>query len=183
MTENEIISAINSDEWMLSVLKTARGAGLPDWMIGAGFVRNKIWNILHDFPADASHDSDLDLIYFDPTNVSEEYEKQTEQQLNDSLQQAWSVKNMARMHIKNNDDPYSSTADGLAHWVETATCIAVKLNDANEVELIAPYGIDDLVGLILRPTPHMKHRMQDFENRITKKHWLEKWPKLKIARE
>jgi hypothetical protein len=182
LTEIDILRLVSQDEWMMSVLSVAKKVNLPDWMIGAGFIRNKVWDELHGFDYSKRRPEDLDLIYFDLGNTSKSQEEKYNIQLNNILKYNWSVKNMARMHEHNNDEPYVSTLDGLAHWVETATCIAVKLNEANKPIIIAPYGIDDLVNLILKPTLHMKYRMEDFEARVTKKQWLLKWPKLKVVK-
>ena len=46
MNEKDIIDIIKSDLWMMEVLGIARSLGLKDWAIGAGFVRNKIWDYL-----------------------------------------------------------------------------------------------------------------------------------------
>ena len=34
--------------------------------IGAGFVRNKVWDFLHEFSEPSAGMSDVDLVYFDP---------------------------------------------------------------------------------------------------------------------
>ena len=46
MNEQDIINLIKNDEWMMSVLGEAEKLCLPDWMIGAGFLRNKVWDFL-----------------------------------------------------------------------------------------------------------------------------------------
>jgi uncharacterized protein len=84
------------------------------------------------------------------------------------------------MHAVNRNEPYASTFDALSRWVETATAIAVTL-DGNRVKLIAPYGVGDLVNLIVRPTPLFKDRLQTFQDRVTAKQWLVKWPKLRVV--
>ena len=33
---------------MMNVLNEANKLNLPDWVIGAGFLRNKVWDYLHD---------------------------------------------------------------------------------------------------------------------------------------
>jgi hypothetical protein len=49
MNEEVILKLIENDPWMMEVLMTASDANLPDWMIGAGFVRNKVWDYLHGY--------------------------------------------------------------------------------------------------------------------------------------
>lgn len=67
----------------------------------------------------------------------------------------WEVRNQARMHYVNNFAPYTSTADGIAHWVETATCIAVKLEDDN-LRFLFCHGLKDLLGQVARPTSYFE---------------------------
>ena len=82
------------------------------------------------------------------------------------------------MHLRNDDPPYRDTADAIGHWLETATCIAARLDDDDTVTLLAPHGIDDLVGLKLRPTPAGRRNRADFQKRLKQKDWLRRWPKL-----
>lgn len=49
MNEEGIIALIKDDKWMMEILETVKSLNLPDWWICAGFVRSKIWDVLHDF--------------------------------------------------------------------------------------------------------------------------------------
>jgi hypothetical protein len=62
----------------------------------------------------------------------------------------------------------------------TPTCVAVRLNAQETLELAAPYGIDDLLHLILRPTSAGRQRKQAYRERIENKKWLQNWPKTQI---
>lgn len=42
MNEKDIIQMVKEDKWMMNVLMEADKLNLPDWMIGAGFLRNKV---------------------------------------------------------------------------------------------------------------------------------------------
>jgi len=64
MTESDILNLIKSDPWMMRMLNTAASMNLPDWLIGAGFVRSKVWDHLHGYTTE-SRPTDIDLIYFD----------------------------------------------------------------------------------------------------------------------
>ena len=118
MNDSEILDLIRADPWMMRVLGAAAALGLPDWMIGAGFVRNKVWDHLHGFANAEVRTADIDLIYFDPTDLRESTEKEYDRQLRAACDVNWSAKNQARMHEVTGDAPYTSAADGLAHWVE-----------------------------------------------------------------
>ena len=182
MDEEDILTLIENDPWMMKVLKVASELNLPDWMIGAGFVRNKVWDYLHGFENSVVPTNDIDLIYFDPENLDEDQEKEFDKILKEKININWSCKNQARMHKKHGDEPYKSTEDALANWVETATTIAVRLEDG-ELKLFAPHRIDDLVNLILRPTPKFRdpELLQMFKERIEKKGWLKQYPKLTVV--
>ncbi|GGB61347.1 hypothetical protein GCM10011505_47510 [Tistrella bauzanensis] len=97
----------------------------------------------------------------------------------------WSVANQARMHRRNGVPSYASTADAMTNWPETATAVAVRLITGDRVEVLAPLGLDDLFGLILRPTPFFlaTGRLPVMTARIRDKRWLERWPKLMLAPE
>jgi hypothetical protein len=178
----DILDSIRADPWMMRVLSTAAALDLPEWMIGAGFVRNKVWDHLHGFANAEVQTADIDLIYFDPADLRESTEKDYDRQLRAACDVNWSAKNQARMHQVTGDLPYKSAADGLAHWVESATCVAVTLQDGT-LRLIAPHGTGDLVRLIVRRSPAFKGGIRTMQERVASKRWLEKWPRLQLILE
>ena len=183
MNEKMIIEVISKDQWMMDILKTAKSLNLPDWWICAGFVRSKIWDTLHNF-GERTPIADIDVIYFDPTNLDELEEKKLEEIVNNVMPTIpWSVKNEARMHVKSNMPPYSSAVDAMSKFPETATALGVKLDEADNVILTAPCGISDVVNLEVKPTPiftQTKERVKIYEDRITKKNWQSTWQNLKV---
>ena len=188
LTEEGIVELIQEDDWMMKILKTAAELKLPDWWIGAGFVRNKVWDVLHGYMTRTSL-SDIDVIYFDSEdfkiNGSGGDAKKQESFYEGLLKQRhpdvnWSVKNQARMHLLHNDEPYKNSEEALAQWVETATCVAVKIDDGRLI-LTAPRGIDDLVSLKLRPIGDSIETIQIFNERVENKQWLNLWPNLKVV--
>ena len=182
MTEEDILSLIKKDEWMMSVLKTARSLHLPDWMIGAGFVRNKVWDYLHGYKNKEVPTQDIDLIYFDAGDLSEETEKEYDRRLRDKFNVNWSAKNQARMHeFDEREEQYKNTEEALSEWVETPTCVAVRLEENDALNIFAPNGIDDLVNLVVRPSPAHLNDLETFWSRIKRKEWAKKWPKLKFV--
>ncbi|MBO0962825.1 nucleotidyltransferase family protein [Neobacillus sp. MM2021_6] len=168
---------------MMNILKIAKSLNLPDWWICAGFVRSKIWDTLHNFN-ERTPIPDIDVIYFDPTNIDELKEKKLEEMLKTLMTNIpWSVKNEARMHIKSNMPPYSSSVDAISKFPETATALGVKLDEKDNVILIAPCGIGDVVNLEVKPTPYFtktKERVEIYEVRISKKNWKSIWKRLKV---
>ena len=154
--------------------------GLPDCWVGAGFVRNSVWDVLHDSRIDASRLNDIDVIFFDPSDAGEEREVDLERRLRQVAPGfPWSVKNQARMHGRNCDRPYRETFDAIAHWPETATAVAAR-RAPGRIEIVAPHTINDLLNLIVRPTPAFRHKMDIYRRRVTDKNWPARWPKLTV---
>lgn len=183
INEEKIIELITEDEWMMDILKAAKSLNLPDWWICAGFVRSKIWDTLHNFN-ERTPIPDIDVIYFDPRNIDELTEKKLEEMLKTLMPKVpWSVKNEARMHIKSNMPPYSSSVDAISKFPETATALGVKLDERENVKLIAPCGISDVINLEVKPTlffRETKERVEIYEARIIKKNWKSIWNNLKV---
>jgi uncharacterized protein len=181
--EEDIIQLIKEDEWMMDILKVVKSLNLPDWWVCAGFIRSKIWDTLHDFK-ERTPIPDIDVIYFDDTNIEELEEKKLEIRLRIILPNIpWSVKNEARMHVVNNIPPYSSSVDAISKFPETATSLGVKLDEKNDIILVAPWGVEDVINLEVKPTPYFKEskeRAQIYEERITKKNWKDIWYKVKV---
>ena len=61
--EKELTEIIESDILMIDILKIVRGLELNDCWIGAGFVRNKVWDEKHGMKR--TELNDVDVIYFD----------------------------------------------------------------------------------------------------------------------
>ncbi len=173
----DVLSLIAADQWMMAVLTTVRDLDLPDSWIGAGFVRGKVWDRLHGYDQ-ATPLNDIDVLYFQPSDQSDASERAIGAQLQSVMpKEPWSAKNQARMHRRNGDAPYADTTDAIRHWLETPTCVAVQLRTNGELQLTAPFGVDDLLGLIIRPTPAGRHRAADYRARLESKAWLRNWPK------
>ena len=164
---------------MVACLKAVAALGLPDCWIGAGFVRSPVWDALHGYREPTPLD-DIDVVFFDP-ETADEREKPAEAALARVLPRPWSVHNQARMHLYNEDPPYRDTAEALANWLETPTAVALRLNDAGRLELLAPHGLDDLFNLRVRPTPRAREtKLQAYRERLKRKRWQERWPRLRV---
>jgi hypothetical protein len=69
----------------------------------------------------------------------------------------------------------------MTYWLETVTAVGVRLEDDEQLTLVAPLGTDDLVGLICRPTAFGRTRRHEYEARIAQKRWRELWPKVRFV--
>lgn len=180
-SEEDIIRIIQEDQEMMKLIETAKLLELPDWWICAGFVRAKIWDILHGYQAKTAI-PDIDVIYFDKNRIDEQFEKELEAQLNSLLPGVpWSVKNQARMHVINGLSPYESALEGIAKFPETATALGIKLDRNNNLVLAAPHGIEDVINFKVRPTPLFKQSEKlacIYHKRLQEKNWKARWHKV-----
>ena len=185
-TKEEIENVIQEDAWMMDLLKVAQGLNLPDWWICAGFVRSKIWDTLHGYK-ERTPLADIDVIYFDSDNREELQEKKWERHLHSLMPNIpWSVKNQSRMHTLNNLPPYTSAVDGIANFPETVTALGVKLDEQNDIVLVAPHGIEDVLKMTVNPVPRFaanKDLLEVYEQRIQNKNWQAVWPNLRMDRD
>ena len=121
------------------------------------------------------------MVYFDPENTGRDAETTAEAQLAIwQPDQTWSVRNMARMHIKNREAPYCDTSDAIGHWLETPTAVAVTLAPDDSLRLIAPHGVDDLLAGRVRPTPAGRRKIGEYRARVAQKAWPARWPRIRI---
>jgi len=67
-TKQDILNLIKKDKWMMNILKIVKDLNLPDWWIGAGFVRNKVFDYLHEYKKRTKL-NDTDIIYFDSGKI------------------------------------------------------------------------------------------------------------------
>ncbi|MFA6554115.1 MAG: nucleotidyltransferase family protein [Candidatus Paceibacterota bacterium] len=179
MTEQDILKIIEDDKWMMDILHVAQKLNLPDWMIGAGFVRNKVWDYLHGYKNEKVPTRDIDLIYFDKNNIDENKDSQLSLEAKEKTGVDWEIVNQAYTHKWHNRGSYKDTQDALADWVEIPTCIAVSMDNNGELRLHASFGIDDLVNLVVRMNPRCSDAGA-YNDRVVSKRWKEKWPKLNI---
>lgn len=176
----DIVRLLEAHADLHALLLHVERLDLPDGWIGAGFIRNAVWDFLHGHVIDASRLKDVDVVFLDLADANEERDAALESKLQVLAPGiSWQVRNQARMHERNGDAPYQNTFDAIAHWPETATAIAAR-TVRGRVEIIAPHGIDDLVNLIVRPTPAFAHKMDIYCARIQAKDWAARWPRLTL---
>lgn len=164
----------------MACLRAARDLGLPDWAIGAGFVRSLAWDRLSGYEQ-ATPLPDIDVLFFDPADQSTRREAEAEAWLEEQLPgRGWSVRNQARMHAGNGDLPYRDTEDAIAHWLETATAVALRLEADGDLTVIAPHGLADLMAMRVRPTLAGQRRIAAYHARMAAKNWAATWPRVVV---
>ena len=178
----ELQTLITADAARMRILRSVRELALPDCWVAAGFVRNCAWDHVHQHATSALPE-DIDVIWFDSNDATAARDAALENVLRaGDATLRWSVKNQARMHGRNADQPYRASTDAMRHWPETATAVGVRLSHAGAIEVAAPFGLDDLFDLVVRPTARFtgaKHAI--YLERIRAKNWQARWPGLTIA--
>jgi hypothetical protein len=179
-TCEDIAALLRGQSRIVSLLRPVAALGIPDCWIGAGLIRNAIWNYLHGLPTEPIAGSDVDVVYCDHSDASLERDLAIERRLlNEFSDVSWSVHNQARMHERNGDAPYRDTADAIRCWPETATAIAARIFGDN-VQVIAPHGVGDLVSMIVRPSPAFARKLPIYRSRLAAKDWAQRWPGLQF---
>ncbi len=168
-----------ADEFRMNCLLAAQTVNLPDWYLGAGFLRNAIWDHLHH-KASMTPLNDVDLVYFDAKNTSQQSERDIEARLTELFPDVdWEVRNQARMHVRHGHQPYTCTTGGIALWVEVPTCVGVRLEHDGIFTFTAPFGLEENWLLTVKINPN-NPRPNVFRQRIREKNWLKNWPELSV---
>lgn len=175
MQEDRVREIIAADAGAMAQLRAVRALGLPDWCISGGFVRNRVWDCLSG--SATAYRADTDVLFFDTVDISREREQRLEAELTRVLPEPeWQLRNQARMHLGNGDPPYCDTAHAMTYWLETCTAVGVRLGNGDRLEIVAPLGLDDLLGLVFRPTAAGERRREVYRRRLAAKPWRAHWP-------
>ena len=183
--KDKLIQIIQQQDWLMEILRQVRDLNLPDWYVAAGAIRNTVWNYLHGYPTQLNH-NDVDVVYFDSNDMQGNKESLYETQLkkiNPTLD--WEVVNQARAHLFKQSinrirPPAKSSCEAISYWSEIPTCTGIRLEQDNSLTICSPYGLSDLMNLIVRPIPEPQRDLILYKKRLTEKRWSEIWPKLDI---
>jgi hypothetical protein len=176
---------VRTTPWLLDALAAARDVDAPDWLVGAGALRNAVWDRLHGF-AEPTALADVDVGFFDPADLTDARDDEVEVALRARLPGVpWQAKNQAAVHLWYprrfglEVEPFASTAEAVATFPETATAVAVRLESDDRLTVVAPCGLDDL-GLVHRHNPR-RATVELYEQRLATKHIAERWPRVTIV--
>ncbi len=178
------------------ILRRTPRLQMPNWYLGAGCIAQTVWNSLHGFEL-TRNIQDYDLAYFDSTDLSEETEEKTirkAQSVLGDLGVTIDVKNEARVHIwykkhfGNAIRPYRSIEDAISSWPTTATSVGVRYEENGNLLVYAPFGLDDLLSMIVRPNMKQaeyfltedESTSREVYNQKAQK-WVKAWPKLVVV--
>jgi uncharacterized protein len=168
---------------VMAALRVARDVAAPDWLLCAGAIRDAVWDDIHAHPQMAPRD--IDVAFFDPSDLTPERDQEVEEALRARAPHVpWQPKNQAAVHLWYprvfgiDVPPFGSCGEALATFPETATCVGVRLLADDEMLIVAPHGLDDLLGCVCRHNP-TRVPASFYERRVTDKGWRRRWPQMR----
>jgi uncharacterized protein len=177
---------VRKTPWLMEMLVAARDVDAPDWLIGAGALRNAVWDRLHGC-TEPTPLADVDLGFFDPADLTDARDEEIETALRARLPGVpWEAKNQAAVHLWYprrfglEVEPFANAAEAVATFPETATAVAVRLESDDRLTVVAPFGLDDLLGLVHRHNPR-RATVELYEQRLARKRIAERWPRVTIV--
>src|SRR5262249_52254317 len=139
----------------------------------------------HGFDLGA-HIKDCDLVYYDPADLSYEAEDvhvRRGRALFADLPVPVEIMNEARVHLWYEDhfgyriEPYRSVEHAVNSWPTTATSVGVRREPGGDLVVYAPYGLNDLFGLVVRPN---KAQITEAIYLEKVERWQRNWPRLRM---
>ena len=181
----ELERIVGDTPWLMRALEAARDVAAPDWLLGAGAVRTAVWDRLHGY-AGPPEPADVDLVFFDAADLTPERDRAVLEALRARAPGVpWDAKNQAAVHLWYparfglEVEPLTSSADAVGTWPETATAVALRLERDGALTVVAPCGLDDLLGMVHRRNPR-RVTAEEYERRLASKRIAERWPRVTI---
>lgn len=160
--EDRLEAIVRGSDSLMTVMRLTRNLDLPDWLIVSGAVYQKVWNHLTGRDPDYGI-KDYDLAYFDASDTSYEAEdvhiKRAAGHFPPPFDQQVEVRNQARVHLWFEDhfgepyEPLHSSAEALSRFVAPCFGVGVRLEADDRLTIAAPFGLDDLFSMTIRPNP------------------------------
>ena len=145
--KGEFQRIIFSNDWFMQVLRTVRTCNPPDWYVGAGVIRNIVWDYLH-LHSYQTPLKDIDVAFFDANELRPDRDQEVQNQLK-AIQQnvLWEATNQASVHLWFENyfgypvSQLKSNEKAVATWPETVTSIGVRLLGDDSLKIEAPFGL------------------------------------------
>lgn len=159
--EARLVELVRANAPLMAVMRTIRELNPPDWLIFSGAVYQGVFNHLTGKPLDWGV-KDYDVGYFDPDtswDAEDVWIKRVAAAFAPPLSEQVEVRNQARVHLwfeSRFGEPYEPLAcapEALERFVSPTFSVGVRLEDDDRVTVFAPFGLDDVFALKIRPNP------------------------------
>lgn len=181
-----LAAALRRSPLLMEALRVAREVDAPDWLISAGAIRDTVWDLVHERPPTATP-RDIDVGFFDPSDLTRERDEAVEAALRARAPDLpWEAKNQAAVHLWYPGTfgievpPFQCSADAVATFPETASCVGARLLPDDDMLVVGPHGLGDLFACVCRHNPTRVPRGV-YERRVAEKRWVDRWPRLRIV--
>jgi len=179
-----LASLVREAPWFMAALRAGRELGLAQWCIGAGALRNLVWDALHGQPRSAL--ADVDLAYFCAQDLSPARDAALQGRLAELCPGLpWEVTNQAGVHLwfeahfGHAVEPLRSLEEAVASWPEFATAVALAPREDGSLRVIAPHGLGDLFDMVVRRNP-VRVSLRTYGERVASKRYAERWPRVRV---
>lgn len=185
-TQTHLLNIIEQNTPLAEIIDTVQELNIPGLFVGAGAIAQTVWNYLHGYDL-AKHISDIDIAYFDNTDLSYEAEAKVIEKIDrryEHIPLKLDIKNQARVHLWYEDHfgekikPYKSIYDAIDTWPTTSTAIGIRKRE-DDYEVYTPFGLNDLLDMVVRPNKRQITK-EIYERKVTR--WKRCWPELKIVK-
>jgi hypothetical protein len=164
---NALEAIIRGQPVLMKVLMGLRDMALPDHLLVAGAIYNEVWNHLTSRQP-MTGVNDIDVFYFDGSDLGWDAEdrviKACARQFED-LDLPVQVRNQARVHLWFEQKfgspftPLRSSAEMLGRYASKTHAVGARLDANGVMEIVAPFGLDDLFSFRMVPNPVLDNRV------------------------
>jgi hypothetical protein len=160
--------------------------GLRDCHLVAGCLFQSVWNGLSGMPVTYGI-SDYDVFYFDGTDLSWEAEDAVIRRCSAAfadIDAEVQVRNQARVHLWYSEKhgihcpPLQSSRDGIDTFLNQSSCFGVRAERQAALDIYAPFGFEDLFGMVVRPNLRRAVPTVYYEKA---NRWRRLWPRLTVV--
>ena len=150
---------VRNDPDLMRLLGQLRMLRLPQWRLVAGCLYQTAWNVITGRPRGTGI-RDYDLIYFDATDLSWEAEDAVIRRVAAATADCPApveARNQARVHVwferrfGAQYPPLLCADDALSRYASVVHAVGVRLQDDDTLDIAAPFGLDDLFAMVIRP--------------------------------
>jgi hypothetical protein len=181
--EERFLEIVLADPTVRAVLDRAPELGVRDWWLTAGALFQTVWNALTGRPPGTGI-RDADLFYFDADTswAAEDTVIRAGAELFAGLPVPVEIRNEARVHLWYAErfgtpaPAFRDCADAIDSFAAVCCAVAVTVEDGRP-RVYAPFGLDDLFALVVRPNPRLAPR-QVYDAKVAR--WSRYWPELTV---
>lgn len=183
--ESDLDRILRASPGVMHVLTGMRDQELDQWRLFSGAVYQTVWN--HQTGREPGHGlRDYDIGYWDPDtswDAEDVIIQRVASAFDEPFKSTVEVRNQARVPIwfeSHFGEPYAplDQADqALERFVAPAFAVGVRLEPDDSLSVAAPFGMEDLFAMVLRPNPN-RPLAGDWDKVVGK--LTTRWPELKV---